>query len=217
MEQQIEQLCGELSRLPDEASRRAFLSRSPELLHVEIVEELAEAVRHQVRVDVQQALRLAEGALAIAVELPDKEALARALRAKANALWFLGQCKFAVDLFREAVHLFEEAGEMNEVGRTLSTSIQSLALLGDYEAAFSAADRAREIFTRLRETSRLARLEINVANIYHRQNRFSEALTAYERAYQQLLPHRDMEGIGVALGAARNQRREHLSPPKPFF
>jgi CHAT domain-containing protein len=45
----------------------------------------------------------------------------------------------------------------------------------------------------------LARLEINVANIYHRQNRFSEALTAYERAYQQLLPHRDMEGIGVAL------------------
>jgi CHAT domain-containing protein len=199
MEQQIEELCGELSRLPDEASRRAFLGRSPELLHVEIVEQLAEAVRVQVRVDVQQALRIAEGALAIAVELPDKEALARALRAKANALWFLGQCKSAVDLFREAAHLFEQAGKINEVGRTLSTSIQSLALLGEYGAAFSAADTAREIFTRLGETSRLARLEINVANIYHRQNRFSEALAAYERAYQQLLPHRDMEGMGVAL------------------
>ncbi len=46
---------------------------------------------------------------------------------------------------------------------------------------------------------RLARLDINVANIYHRQNRYAEALTAYERSYQQLLPHRDMEGIGGAL------------------
>lgn len=199
MEQQIKELCGELSRLPDEASRNALLGRSPELLHAEIVAQLAESVRHEVRVDVRQALRLAEGALAIAVQLSDKEALARALRAKANALWFLGQCKSAVDLFRQAAHLFEEAGQMNEVGRTLSTSIQSLALLGEYGAAFSAADRAREIFTRLGETSRLARLELNVANIFHRQNRFSEALAAYKRAYQQLLLDKDMEGIGVAL------------------
>ncbi|MGI8962061.1 MAG: CHAT domain-containing protein [Bryobacteraceae bacterium] len=199
MEQQIEKLCGELSKLSDQASRKALLRNSPELLHTEIVEQLTEAVRHQVRIDVQQALRLAEAALAIAAELPDKEALARALRAKANALWFMGQCKAAVDLFREAAQLFEEAGKMSEVGRTLSTSIQSLALLGEYVAAFSAADKAREIFNSLGETSRLARLEINIANIYHRQNRFSEALAAYERAYQQLLPDRDMEGIGVAL------------------
>ena len=105
MDQKIEELCNELSRLPDEASRRAFLDRSPELLRAEIVEQLAEAVRHEVRVDVRQALGLAEGALAIAAELPDKGARARALRAKANALWFLGQCKFAVDLFREAAYL----------------------------------------------------------------------------------------------------------------
>jgi CHAT domain-containing protein len=199
MEQQIEELCGELARLPDEESRRAFLGRAPELRQSEIVEQLAEAVRHQVRVDVPQALRLAEAALAIAAELPDQEARARALRAKANALWFMGQCKDAVDLFREAIHLFEKVGKMSEVGRTLSTSIQCLALLGEYTAAFSAADKAREIFTHLGESSRLARLEINIANIHHRQNRFSEALAAYERAYQQLLPHRDMEGIGVAL------------------
>ncbi len=35
--------------------------------------------------------------------------------------------------------------------------------------------------------------------MYHRQNRFAEALTAYERAYEELLPHRDSEAIGVAL------------------
>ncbi len=46
---------------------------------------------------------------------------------------------------------------------------------------------------------RLARLELNAANIHHRQNDFPKALAAYERAYEQLLPHDDAEAIGVAL------------------
>lgn len=194
-----EELCSEFDKLPDESTRRAFVDRSPELLKSDVVEQLADAVRTTVRVNVPQALRLAEGALLIAEGLDDKEALARALRAKANALWFMGQCKPAVELFQEAAVLFEEAGNMNELGRTLSSSIQSLALLGEYENAFAAAERARSIFTSLCESWRVARVEINLANIYHRQNRFAEALAAYERAYEQLLPHKDMEGIGVAL------------------
>jgi CHAT domain-containing protein len=199
MEAQIEELCGMLCTLQDEISRRAFLDRSPQVFHADIVEGLSEAVRHRMRVDVPQALSLAEAALTIAGQLHEEKALARALRAKANVLWFIGQCKRAVDLFQEAARLFEKAGDMNEVGRTLSSSIQSLALLGEYETAFSAAEKARVIFTNLGESLRLARLEINVANIYHRQNRFSEALAAYETACEQLLPHRDVEAIGVAL------------------
>src|SRR5438045_421455 len=139
MEAQIEELCGMLCTLQDEISRRAFLDRSPQVFHAEIVEGLSEAVRHRMRVDVPQALSLAEAALTIAGQLHEEKALARALRAKANVLWFIGQCKRAVDLFQEAARLFEKAGDMNEVGRTLSSSIQSLALLGEYETAFSAA------------------------------------------------------------------------------
>ncbi len=199
MEEQVEELGFELGRLPDETSRTAFLGRFPQLVHSQIVEQLADAVRTAVRVDLQRALALAEASLAIAEKLSDKEALARGLRAKANAMWFMGDCRSAVDLFQKAAGLFEQAGKMNEVGRTLSGSIQSLALLGEYGKAFAAAERAREIFGGLGESWRVARLEINVANIYHRQNRFSEALAAYERAYQSLLPHRDMEGVGVAL------------------
>ncbi len=199
MEEQIQELCAEFGRLPDEESRTAFLKRSPELLHVSVVADLAEAVRRKVRVDVPEAFRLAEAAVTVARQLRDEDAVALSLRAKANALWFMGQCKPAVDLFREAAVLFERAGNMNEVGRTLSSSIQSLALLGEYESAFSAAERAREIFNSLGETLRTARLELNLANIYHRQNHFTQALAAYKRAYEQLLPHNDAEGIGVAL------------------
>ncbi len=199
MEEQIQELCAELGRLPDEESRTTLLDRSPQLLRATVVEQLAEAVRRKVRVNVPEALGFAEAAVAIARRLRDGGAVALSLRAKANALWFMGQCKPAVDLFREAALLFERAGNMNEVGRTLSTSIQSLALLGEYESAFAAAEKARKIFSGLGETWRTARLELNIANIYHRQNHFAQALAAYKRAYEELLPHNDAEGIGVAL------------------
>lgn len=199
MEEETEQICSELGWLPDEASRNAFIDHRPQLIKAEIVKQLAEAVRAAVRVDVHKALGLAEAALAIARVLATNEELALGLRAKANALWVRGDCKSAVELFQEAAALFGQAGNRNEVARTLSSSIQSLALLGEYDQAFAAAGRAREIFADLGESWRVARLDINVANIYHRQNRYSEALSVYERAYHHLLPHRDMEGIGAAL------------------
>ena len=188
-----------LSRLPDEASRRKYVLRHPQLVCPATVEQLSEAVRKQVRVDTKQALAFAEAALVIAEEIHDEEVLARALRAKANGLWFQGQCKPAVELLDRAVELFERAGSNTEVARTLSTSIQPLALLGDYDRALAAAEKARDIFRLTGEDSRLARLEINVANILHRREQWTEALTRYERAYKQLLPYGDVEGIGVAL------------------
>src|SRR6476659_4168979 len=138
MEEQLLELCAELGTLPDEESRTAFLNRSPQLLQSAVVTDLAEAVRRKVRVDLPEAFGLAEAAVAIARRLQDEEAMALSLRAKANASWLMGQCRSAVDLFREAALLFERAGNINELGRTLSTSIQSLAFLGEYENAFSA-------------------------------------------------------------------------------
>ena len=195
MEEQILELCAELGTLPDEESQTAFINRSPQLLQTAVVTDLADAVRRKVRVDLREAFGLAEAAVAIARRLQDEEAMALSLRAKANAFWFMGQCRSAVDLFREAALLFERAGNMNELGRTLSTSIQSLALLGEYENAFSAGVRARDIFDRLGDTWRMARLELNIANIYHRQNRFTQALASYRQAYEQLLPHNDWKAL----------------------
>jgi CHAT domain-containing protein len=46
---------------------------------------------------------------------------------------------------------------------------------------------------------RLARLEINVGNIFYRQDRFREALACYERALEGLLPDKDIEGVAASL------------------
>jgi CHAT domain-containing protein len=197
-ESQEEALFDRLAALRSEASRIKFLSRH-RLLSPSIVERLDAAVSIQVRVNLHKAYELAETAVSVANELGDKESQAYALRSKGNALWCLGQNRSATEFHARAIALFQEAGKSIEAGRTLSTSIQPLILLGEYDRAHTVAEHARKIFFAAGDALRLARLEINVGNLFHRQDRFSEALDCYERAYSQLLPDKDVEGIIAAL------------------
>ena len=188
-----------LFALDDPVKRNQFLSRNRKLLKPELVRELTEKVREQVRVDVQQALRTADGALSIAQKLPGQIPLALALRAKANVSYARGEHALAIDFHEQAVALFDGAGEAHEVARTLSGSIQPMLLMGEYNRAFAAADRARKIFSDEQDSWRLARLEINVGNIHYRQDRFAEAMACYERAYRGLPEDKDPEGIAAVL------------------
>jgi tetratricopeptide (TPR) repeat protein len=197
--QDLEGLFEKLGSLPDEPSREAFLVQHPDSLDPAVVMELAEAVRTRVRVDVPQALRLAEAAVVIARKLGDADALGRSLRSKANALYMLGRNQAAVEHHEQALKAFEQIGNDFEIAISSSASLQPLILLGEYDHALAASERARKIFTSLKAERRLARLDINTSNIFHRQDRFEEALSCYERAYEQLVPHEDAEGIAVVL------------------
>ncbi|HLW88438.1 MAG TPA: CHAT domain-containing protein [Terriglobales bacterium] len=192
-------LLEQLLALDGDARRAAFLERNRSLRRPDLVTQLTDQVREQVRVDVHQALRLADAALSIAHKLDDKGSLARALRAKANALYAKGEHAAAVDLHEQATALFDAVGETHEMARTLSGSIQPLLLLGEYNRAFAAGERARRIFASEGNSWRLARLEINIGNIYYRQDRFAEALACYELAYQGLPAQQDPEGIAAVL------------------
>ena len=197
----------QLAQLSAEADRRKFFTRHRGLIRKEFVEQLAELVVERVRVSTQEALHLAEAAILVARRLKRKDALALGLRARANALYSSGDNRAAIEHHQQAFQLYESLGDWKEAARTLSTSLQPLILLGEYDQAFRAAERARETFTRLDDQRRLARLEINVGNIYHRQDRFEESIAHYERAYQGLLPYKDVaetaaevrEGIAVVL------------------
>jgi CHAT domain-containing protein/tetratricopeptide (TPR) repeat protein len=195
----LTKLFASLVELPDEASRGRFISRHRNLLSAEVVEALAETVRENLRVDLNAAQALAGAAVTIANRIGRKDAQGRAYRAQATTLWFTGQYRPATELYQQAVRLFEDAGLVNEVGRTLSGAIQPLILLGEYDAALAAARKAREIFSDQNDNYRLARLAINIGNIYHRQDRFAEALDNYQQSYDKLVPFDDAEGIAVAL------------------
>jgi tetratricopeptide (TPR) repeat protein len=189
----------ELRQHAEAARLSEYLNLQPALLRTSVVRQLGEAVRQEVRVNIERAHHLADAALEIAHRINDAEALGLANRAKANALWFGGQLHLAIELFDAAVEQFEGADAEQEAGRTLSSSIQPLILMGQYERALAAAERARGIFHRANDLRRLARLEINVANIHQRQARPAEALASYERAYHQLEPYKDQEAMAAAL------------------
>ena len=194
-----EALIEELARTESQTDREEILAKNGSLLASEIVTELAKKVVERVRVDTHHAHALAESALLIANKLGGKEDLAFALRAKANALYASGDNKEAVQHHDEAFQIYSETGNQREAARTLSSSIQPLILMGEYDRAFRATELAREIFTKLKDPWRVARLEINAGNIFHRQDRFEEALSHYERAYAGMIEYRDTEGIAVVL------------------
>ena len=194
-----EQLWKDLVDLGDENLQKEFLSRHSALLSPEAVSNFTDRIREQIRVDVQQSIRMADAALLVATSLGDKESLARTFRAKANVLYAKGEHSSAVELHEQAIALFHETGKTQELARTLSGSIQPLLLMGEYTRAFAAGERARKIFADEGNTWRLARLEINIGNIHYRQDHFAEALACYQRAYQGLPTSEDPEGIAAVL------------------
>ncbi len=194
-----EELIAQLGELSTDDARRKFLAKHKRLVRQSTIEQLAQLVVQRVRVSTTEALNFAGGAILIAKRLRRKEAHALALRAMANALYSTGNHRAAIEHHQRAGKLYESLGNCKEMARTLSSSIQPMILVGEYDQAFQAVERAREIFTHLDDRWRLARLEINVGNIYHRQDRFEESIAHYENAYRELMPYKDSEGIAVVL------------------
>jgi CHAT domain-containing protein/Tfp pilus assembly protein PilF len=193
------ELLSRLSHLENDRARKSFLSKHKALLRPELVKQLADLVIEKIRVNRAEAMRLAEAALLIAQKLQSKENLALALRIKANALHACGENRAAVEHHERAFQLYEKLGFRREAAVTLSSSIQPLILLGEYDRAFKASEQAREIYTELGETLRLANLENNVGNIFHRQDRFTEALAHYEKAYETLSRLAEWEKVAITL------------------
>ena len=183
----------------EESARQQYVKEHPARDWAGFATALAERVREEVRVDTARAHRLADLAVTVAEAIGNSLALAKSLRARANALYALDQHASAIEMHERAAALFEAEGDEEELARTLSGSIQPLLLLGKYERALAAGDRARTLFEKLGNTLRLARLDINIGNIYHRQDRFADALVCYERAYDELAAHDDAEGMAAVM------------------
>ena len=129
----------QLAAIPDVEERKKVLTARKRELDLNMIVDLANQAREFLRVDARRSLNLGELAIEIAGIIGNQLAVAHAIRIKANALHGLGQYASAVELHSQAIRLFEAEGETEELGRTLSASILSLNLCGDYDAALSAA------------------------------------------------------------------------------
>jgi CHAT domain-containing protein/tetratricopeptide (TPR) repeat protein len=191
----------EITALSHRCERVDFVRRHVELLRQDVVSELTGLVPRLAKADTSKALCVAETALTIAECLRDTESLAQGLRAKGNALHAIGRNRAAIDYHGKALTLFRSINNAEQVARTLSSSIQSLILRGHYDLALAAAKEAKAIFEKQGNQWRVARVELNLGNIYDRQDRIEDALKCYEQAYRYLSlhPEEDPEGVAVAL------------------
>lgn len=188
----------ELSQIADSAKRARFL-RKHKLLSADAVRELNAETQKAFRVDTNRALSLAKAAIFVARTIRKGGLLAQSYRVKANVVAATGDYPESIRLYSLALEAFEKRKDQEGIARTLTAVIQPNIMLGNYDAAFRAAHRAQQLLVKLRDERRLARLENNIGNIYHRQDRFEEALTHYEHAYRRLLPYGDSEELTISL------------------
>jgi CHAT domain-containing protein len=184
----------ELSELSSDEKRRKFFEEHPELAtHVQ-VEKLSAEVADMIRINLEAAHRLAMTTRWLAKQLGDELDLALSARVLANSLHFLLRCEEAQEYYDEALERYQFLADEKEMAISRSSALVNLAYLGRYDQVFAWHEEARRVFEEQDDRLRLANLAHNLANIYHRQDRWQEALRQYRIAH----------GEFVLLGRAQN-------------
>ncbi|MCX6598080.1 MAG: CHAT domain-containing protein [Acidobacteria bacterium] len=147
--------------------------------------------------DFERAIRLAEAGEIWAACDGDPMSLAYALRSVGHLAYLRANYQRAAEAYDEAGQLFAAVGAHAEVGRTLSSSLQSHSYLGHYELAEQLAEQARAIFEQEHDRLRLARLETNIGNIHFRRDRPDEAIRHYQAALDGFLELGDARDIAA--------------------
>jgi CHAT domain-containing protein len=199
LEAQRDQLIDRLAKCRNPRARASFLRGYKQLWEPAVVERLYDRVVRLVRVDLQQADRLAQAATWVAEKLGDDGCRAQSLRATGHVRFIGGKYVEALASYEAAVKLFRRVGREVDVGRTLNGSLQTLISLGKYEEALAAAQQARLIFERHGVSLGLARLDSNVGNIMMRQDRWDEALALYDQAYALLSVQGEPQDVAAVL------------------
>lgn len=165
----------------------------------EEVLRLCESAMRQLGTDAATGARFAEEAYLMARRIKDGRALAESLRMKGHADHRLARYRRAVRTYERAIRILDGLGEQGLAARTRSSALQTLIYLGRYDDALQWARAAREAFAREGDALRLARLETNTGNIFHRQERFGEAVAAYENALGVLIEKGDRQSAAITL------------------
>jgi tetratricopeptide (TPR) repeat protein len=189
----------QLLALPEESSRHVFLQQNPQFQHQTVVLYLANQVPKIARDDVDRALQMAGLASWLAEILNDDYGRARSARAMGHPLQLKGKHRESLVEYQKALDLFAKLKLDSEVAITLSGSLQPLILLGDYEESRLREEKARKIFKEQGDQLRLARLDANLGNILHRQDRFEEALVLYRRAELSLQRFDATDDLAIVL------------------
>ncbi len=155
---------------------------------LDVLVRLREEVERLVRSDARKALRVVAAMERLLSPAPDDAARAVVMRARSEALLFLGRYREALDAYRETTRLYAAAGERLERARVALGEIAALMYLSRFEDAMRIARRAEAVLRTHGEEVYLGRLYMNKGNLLFQTDRYREALCYYRRARRVLEP-----------------------------
>jgi CHAT domain-containing protein len=184
-----------LVQIRSTVEQQAFISKNASTPSQALIELISAKVRELLPRDPELAEVLADTILHVSSIVDTPLAWAYANRSRAQVFYTMRKSQDAETYFDKAVQLFEQAGLIGEVGRTLVGQMDNLMYLSRYNEALQVAQRARRALEQARDSSYLSRLEIALGNLYYRLNKYSEALTHYDLAQHALKDTEDVLAI----------------------
>ena len=121
--------------------------------------------------DPAQALDVADASARVAAMTDNAATRALSERAMANALHASGRYAAALERYDAAWAAFSAGGAGLEAARTLIGKVDALMMMGRYAEALAVAQAARAALAAHDDHRRVARLDSNLGNIFHRLDR----------------------------------------------
>src|SRR5215216_2378292 len=194
-----EEFVAALISASDAEARRFLREENSEFLQIETVYALKERADNLEQDDARRALEIGQIAEELAESIEDNEARGVALWTQANAQDYLADLENAVPSYERAAHFFWAAGKPLQASRTSIGHMEALAKLGRFDEAQLLAEAARHVFVEFEDLTSLAKIDMNLGNLYYRRGDYPLALESYRMATQTF------ETLGNDLYAAMNQ------------
>ncbi|MCS6805902.1 MAG: CHAT domain-containing protein [Acidobacteriota bacterium] len=178
----VEALLRQVLSQDDAVDAHRLLSAHRAYITVDWVKRLKEQVAHLIRVDIHQAIRLAELTQAAATLIDQPDATALAHHAVALVRHFSGRYREALLEYDQAESLYHRLNRPVDAARIGRAKLDVLMYLGRYEEALTVGQRACQVFRHHDQRLLLAQTLENMGNVYHRLDRYHEALSHYQQA-----------------------------------
>jgi len=184
--------------LPDPATRKQFMQQHQAELDDEVAARLKEQADRFLESEVHRSLEIAD-LLLQAADLADNPlfaALGLLTEANARSIGGLGEYSRAIELYEQAAGIYQDRGDVVNGAKAQIGKVFSLAMLGRYDQALAAGERAAPLLETHRQWRPLINLTLNLAIVHGRQRADAQSLAEFDRA--RALGHRlDAKSRGV--------------------
>lgn len=194
-----EEFLDALIAAPDFEARHFLLAENTAFLNIDLISSLKQRADGLEQDDARQALAIGLIAEEIADQFPMDEAHALAFWTQANAYDFLAENESAVRCYQRAADFFNKAGKPLEASRTAIGQMFTLMQMGQFEESQRLAESARKVFMEHQDLLSLAKIDMNLGNLYYQQGKYTQALEGYKQATESF------DSLGETLYAAMNK------------